>query len=444
MAEGQEVSVIEKADVTLPPPGSSVRFTMLGTDRPTTDIVQANKQQMYGVYYEMYRQHPFVRAAVDKVAMSASKGGFIFHDAEHQGDPDETKARKLKRFFRNSNIRKLLRVTYKDLQVYGEAFWLIERSMNKAPFRAVRLNPRFTFPQVRGAKIVAWKYGTGPNKVIYDDRMVLHFGVDDLEDDVSGLSPLHSLQRSVAGDLNAMEYNGNFFENSAQTGIVFTMDNSDEATAQRNREYLMTHYVGTKNAHRPLLLEGGVTVTQSVSTQGEMEFGQYRLQNRQEILAVLGVDPTKLGMNESANRSTAKEAEDTFHTETVSTWQDLVEEEINNKLVLQIFGWDDIEVHHNTTDPRAQTAQLKTLTDSQMRGIFNVNEVRARIGLGPVKEGGDVYLMQTAAGLIPLSMVDEVATRLVVDNTAPAIEPTTGLGTEDNPPNPPVDDEDDE
>jgi hypothetical protein len=172
-----------------------------------------------------------------------------------------------------------------------------------------------------------------------------------------------------------------------------------------------------------------------------MEFTQYRGQNRQEILAVLGVDPTKLGINESANRSTAKEAEDSFHTETVASVQDLVEEEINNKLVYNIYGWDDIEVHHNTTDPRAQIALLKMLTDAQIRGVFNINDVRARIGEPPVK-GGEVYVMQTAAGVIPVEMIDEVARRLVIDNTAPAIEPTTGLGTEDNPPNAPIDEDD--
>jgi phage portal protein BeeE len=239
-----------------------------------------------------------------------------------------------------------------------------------------------------------------------------------------------------------MEYNGNFFENGAQTGVVFSMENSNGEEATRNREYLETHYVGVRNAHRPILLEGAVTVGSSVPKQQEMEFTLYRMQNRQEILSVLFVDPTKLGIHEDANRSIAKEAEDGFHNETIAEWQQVVEEEINNSLVLRVMEISDTLFKHAETDPRTQYANLKNYREAEIGGIFNVDEIRGRLGLGPVK-GGDVHFIQTAAGLIPLSMVSEIAERLVIDNTVGA-KPGTGLGTNDNPPNAPVEGEDED
>src|SRR6185503_15593000 len=131
---------------------------------------------------------------------------------------------------------------------------------SKKPIKAVRLHANFMSPVMRSGKIVQWRYGFRGNDTFYDDEIIIHFTLDDPESDVQGISPLHPLQRAVAQDLFAMEYNEAFFRNSAQTGIIFIVKTSTSDEAKRNREWLETNYVGPENAHRPLLLEGDVEV----------------------------------------------------------------------------------------------------------------------------------------------------------------------------------------
>src|SRR5690349_19272732 len=143
--------VIEKSSVTVPPPGYPVRFSLVGGSR-STELAAAGKREQYGVYYEMYRQHPIVRGAIEKISKYAVATGFHFEPEEQNAEVDVEKERTLRKFFRSSNAIHLLRLTYKDLLIYGEAFWYIDRSILKTPLKALRLHPKYMSPQLNAAE----------------------------------------------------------------------------------------------------------------------------------------------------------------------------------------------------------------------------------------------------------------------------------------------------
>ena len=216
--------------------------------------------------------------------------------------------------------------------------------------------------------------------------------LDDPENDVQGFSPLHSLQRAVAQDIFAMEYNESFFRNSAQTGTIFIVKTSNQGEAERNRQWLEENYTGPQNAHRPLLLEGDGDVESSVSSSQDMEFLRGRELLRQEIAMVLEVDLEKLGVHEDSNRSTSREVDKTFYTESVWPRQVIIEEEINDRLIQGIFGWTDVIFDHNDRDPRRTQDQADTDDKNLKSGRESINEQRKRLGLGPVEGGDEVRL----------------------------------------------------
>jgi HK97 family phage portal protein len=443
---------IEKAQTTLTPPGHNVRFALLG-NAPTGDIVSYAKRQQYGMYYEMYRQHPIVRSIIDRKANYSIAGGYRFVAEDPKVQVSDDKIRKLKYFFRKSNAKQLLRNTYRDLDVYGESFWLIVRSMaaTKTPLRAMRLNPRYMTAMIQDGVIVKWSYGPASpagNAVEYDVNVVLHFKLDDPEDDTQGLSPLHSLQRTVATDVYAMEYNGTFFENSAQTGTIFIVKTSTGDEARRNREWLEANYVGAKNAHRPILLEGDVDVRRSISSSVEMQYMEGRRFNRQEICVVLEMDEARLGIFDQATGAAANTSVQAFHADVIYPRQQIIEDEINNKLILDIFGWNDVLFNHEDGDPRRKLDNADVMDKNLKSGRQSLNEQRSEMGLSPV-DGGDIHFLLTPAGAIPYSMLADVAenqfnTGDVIDNTtgepnqAPVVEPISGVGTTSTGvPNPP-------
>jgi HK97 family phage portal protein len=427
---------IEKAQVTLMPPGGTTRFALLGV-QPPDDVLHYNKRQQYGIYYEMYRQHPVVRSAIDKKATYAIAGGYQFVPEDPKGEVSDNKLRRLKLFFRKSNAKQLLRLTYKDLDIYGESFWLIIRSMaeSRTPLKAVRLHPRYMQPKLNSqGHIVQWLYGPQSPKQDakkYDVAQVLHFKIDDPEDDTKGLSPLHSLQRTVAMDLFAMDYTESFYKNSAQTGTIFIVKSSTSSEeAKRNREWLDANYVGTHNAHRPILLEGDVEIAKSVASSLDMQYMEGRTHNRREICAVLEVDESKLGIFERYAKATAEEAEDSFHQEVIFPRQQIIEDEVNDQLIWHIFGWQDVVFQHKEGDSRRKKDQAEIWDRHQKSGRFSINEIRQEMGRGPIP-GGDTYFVMTPAGAIPVELLAELAQRQFnADPTAQVVEPVSGVGTD--------------
>jgi HK97 family phage portal protein len=395
---------LEKAQVSLPPPGGTSRWALIGGNNTINDLPMPDKRQQAAIYYEMYRQHPVVRAAIDKKAQYASAGGYRFKPIAPGVSVHDRKIEILERFFRRSNAQKLIRLTYKDLDIYGESFWLVIRSSAAArtPMKVVRLNPRYMTPIVRNGWVVRWKYGPvsgAKNAVEYDDEIILHFSLEDPESDVQGISPLHPLQRAVAQDIFAMEYNESFFKNSAQTGTIFIVKSANEGQAERNRKWIEDNYTGPQNAHRPLLIEGDVDVEKSVSTPVEMEFLEGRMLLRQEIAMCLEVDLDKLGVHEGSNRSVSRTVDDSFQSESVWPRQVILEEEINNKLILEVFGWNDVIFDHNDRDPRRTQDQADVDDKNLKSGREDINTQRNRLGLPPV-EGGDEAFVMTPTGII--------------------------------------------
>lgn len=422
-----DVMQIEKAEVTIPAPGARMWAIRKNPSRGV-DMPSAEKREMAGIYSEIYRKHPWVRAAIDKIAKVSASPGYNFVPSDPTEDVIKLHKSELVKFFRKSHGKKLLRMTYKDLLIYGEAYWWVDMTLGGRPRMAKRLHPRYMDAVIQNDELVQWRYGPfhqDAEAIFYDASIILHFAIEDPDSDLIGLSPLNSLQDTVAQDLFAMRYNRSFFENAAQTGTVFNMQNATKDEVDRNRAWLEENYVGAANAHRPIILEGDIEIGSTVSKHQEMEFSELRRINRQEIFGVLDIAPEKLGINEDSNRSTSKEADHTFREETVGPLQAIVEEEVNDRLILELFNWDDILFQHEESDARSKLAQMEIYDKAVGSGLFVRNEVRAELGRKPI-EGGDIPTISTSQGVVPLERLLEAPAPAEAAQVAPAAEGTPG------------------
>jgi phage portal protein BeeE len=154
-----------------------------------------------------------------------------------------------------------------------------------------------------------------------------------------------------------------------------------------------------------------------------MQFVDLRRINREEIFGVLDIDPTKLGILEDSNRSTSKESDNSFREDTISPLQSVVEEEVNDTLILELFGWDDILMEHEDQSPRARLSNLTFYRDAVRDGLMLRNEARAEIGRGPIK-GGEVPTISTSAGVVPLErLLEEPDPAQVQAQQSPQVRP---------------------
>ena len=400
-------------------------------ERATNIISIGNDQKRetpaksWATYTRMYKQHPIVRSVVDKIARTAVASGFQFIPRDRAKALNEGAANKVQEIMQRSNSVALLRETYRDLLIYGDAYWYLTPARNGVPFQMIRVSPSQVNIVITNLTREVTSYivrdAKNGTETQYDPAEFVHFRFADPDNDLYGLSPLESLISTVAQDLFAQTYNEAFFANSAQTGIVFNMRNASKEEVERNREFLKKEYTSAANAHKPLLLEGDVDVSKSVSSPAEMQFIEGRKQLTMEILAVFDLPYTKLGgTSESANRSQSSENDKTFRSETIKPLQSVVEEVINEQLLYVIFNIKDTLFQHAEVDFRDESAQMDMYIKGLSHGIYTINYVRNKLGLPPI-EGGDIASLSTPLGLMPVQEVESAAQAILASKTgAPA------------------------
>lgn len=367
----------------------------------------------WDTYYAMYRDHQMVRAAIDKIAKSATNVGFDFvpRDARTRIRSGELKV--LKDFFgKQRDFTYELRRIYRDLLIYGDAYLYVVPDKKRRPHSLKRLAPKTIAAKTNAQGHIIGYVQYDPNDmtnqhyVNFEKYEILHFRIDDPDNDIYGLSPLESLKWSVAADIYAQQYNAAFFQNSGVTGTIISVQGVDPDEIERNRKWLMENYTGPNAAHKPIFLEGqNVTVEKSVNTHSEMGFLEGRKFVLTEILAVLDVPPTKVGINESANRSNSKEQDKSFRAESVAPIQYIVESVLNAQFIQPVLGVQNTVFVHSEGDTRDSTELMDYFTKGIGYGVYNPNEIRSKMGMAPV-DGGDVNAIMTPTGFVPLDRLD--------------------------------------
>lgn len=372
------------------------------------------KAQQYEEYFLMYENHAYVRAAIDKIAKSATNVGYDLIPRDSRSEPNEQEVALLKEFFDSQpDFSGEMRRAYKQLLICGDAFIYIVPDRRRRPAYLKVLHPKTVHIQINAqGRVLGYvqqnldEIGDNNEPVFFEPQEIIHIKIDNPNDDIYGLSPLESLKWAIGADLYAQRYNASFFANSGVTGTIIGVRNADPAEVERNRRWLEENYMGPEAAHRPIILEGeSISISKSVATHTEMGFLDGRTFIIQEILAVLDVPPAKLGRMDSANRSNSKEQDKSFRSESVAPLQRIVEAAINGQFVRPILGARDMIFTHSESDMRDQIEQMELFTRAEAWGVLSPNEVRAKLGMAPV-EGGDTNFLMTPTGAVPLDRMD--------------------------------------
>lgn len=391
----------------------------------------AIKKGKWKDYYDMYRQHSIVYSAINKIAKTATNVGYDFVPRDSRSTAKNREVKILKEFFANQpDFMGELRKIYHDLMIYGDAYLYVVPDRRRRPFRLKRLRPKdIHIHAKKNGQVIAYYQkdldDINDDIVTFEPHEILHFKLDDPDNDIYGLSPLEALRWAVATDLYAQRFNAAFFENSGVTGTIIGVRNADPAEIERNRKWLFENYTGPAAAHKPIIVEGeSISIDKAVVSHNDMGFLEGRKFIILEILAVLDVPPAKIGIMESANRSNSKEQDKSFRTEAVSPLQILVQNVINDQFIRPILGVENTIFIHSEGDTRDAIEQMDYYTKGEAWGVFNVNEIRAKLGMAPV-DGGDINGIMAPTGFVPLDRL-----KLYFE---PQQIPDTAIGTPEDP-----------
>jgi hypothetical protein len=166
----------------------------------------------------------------------------------------------------------------------------------------------------------------------------------------------------------ATEYQRNLFLNGADPGGVITVPNRlSEPEFDELIDRWREGHRGVARAGHVGVLEGGAQWEANAHTNKDMEYGQLRLANRDELREAWRIHKAMMGTSDDVNRADAQTAEEVF-----VAWQTLPRlnrrrDTLNSKL-LPLFNRADKTMQFDYEDPspvNAETAANELLTKSQ-------------------------------------------------------------------------------
>ena len=238
-------------------------------------------------------------------------------------------------------------------ELTGETFWVLNRELTTFPTSMWYVRPDRMEPVPSPEDyLVGWIY-TGPNGEqipLTLDEVILEKLPDPL-DSFRGAGPVASIMPNIDQQRYATDYQRNLFINAADPGGVITVptkltDAQFDEMVDRWRE----SHQGIARAGAIGLLENGATWTPGGQSNKDLEYGNLRLANRDEIREAWRMHKAMLGTVEDVNRANAQTAEEVF-----VGWMDIPRLErrkdtLNCKL-LPMFGASGMGVEFDYEDP---------------------------------------------------------------------------------------------
>jgi len=298
----------------------------------------------------------------------------------------------------NNNTTKfdLFYLTQQYLDLAGEAPWFLEFKGGK-PHNIFLLRPdRLTVkPPKKDGEIIGgytYKiYKEGVKEITLEPYEVIFLKYPDPVKPFRGKGTLEAAVTTYDMDESAEKFNLQFFNNSATPDSVLSTDKklSKEVVRKLKRELEQKH-TGYTNAHKTLVLEGGLEWKPMALSQKEMDFIETMKFTRDKIMAIFRVPKTVLGITEDVNRANAEASDYVFAKRTIKPKMMKIIEMLN-EFLLPLFD-DSGTVYLDFEDPVPENDELKLKisTEGVTKGVLTINEARELLGYDPVDGGDDV------------------------------------------------------
>jgi HK97 family phage portal protein len=219
-----------------------------------------------------------------------------------------------------------------------------------------------------------------------DPEMVWREHNPDPASPIDGMSVVRAFALTIEMEEQAKQFNNQFFANSARPSILVEAPQAMKKDMfNRLKQQIQEFNVGTLNAYKPLILEGGATGKPFALSQRDMDFLDSRKYAKDELLAAMGVSPAILGMVENVNRSNMDAAKAIFAEFEI---RDRIKQEAKFWTRNLLKGQKGYEFGFEDPVPADRELDLKE-KEASVSKWRTINEIRAEEGLEPI-EGGDV------------------------------------------------------
>jgi HK97 family phage portal protein len=340
-----------------------------------------------------YEKSVWVFAAVNAIAQNISRVPFYIYKEKSKDIKDIISEGPLHELMQNPNpymiTSTLFFATALYLELFGEAFWLVERkNITEIPKYIWVIPPTRMEPVIKDNQFHGyWKHTLNNVETIFAPHEILHFKYYNPYDDIRGLSAIEASKSGVEQDFFANKYNKQFFKDGiALSGIISVPEFLPNEVYKRMVDQFQERHGGAERAHKVGIIEGGAEFVETKAmSQKEMEFSVLKKVIRGEILAAFKINEVVLGNYENIQSYEGiKNAHESFWKETLLPKIIYIEDFLWAKFYSKLengkyWGGFDLSVVEALREDFGQKVDIAV----KLYEIgFSANEINKRLDLG--------------------------------------------------------------
>jgi len=297
--------------------------------------------------------------------------------------------------------------------LYGNAYALIDRSLDGRPVSLHFIHPDFVEPYVNADKIIMYRVA-GINGDVPGKNMIHLQGLS--TDGIKGRSIIAAQRESLGLTKAAEVFGARFFGSGTNMDGVIEVPGELGDTAYNNMKTSWNErYSGINNSHSTPILEGGAVYKRIGIPPEDAQFLETRQFQISEIARWYGVQPHILfDLSKSTNNNIEHQGME-FVRYTLAPEIAMWENELNHKL----FTVSEKETHYVEFNLNALLRGDSKTRSEYYKGMFSVgamdpNEIRKLENM-PAYEGGSRKYVQ--AGFVPTDLIENVYKKDINPNT---------------------------
>ena len=359
-----------------------------------------------------WKTQPSLRTVVAFRCESVSQlGGHLYvRDAENSRERsyDSPAAKTLTYVDGQMTLTELIYSLVGDLDLYDRAYWWVTVNTEdgaRAPYRIRRIPPAWVTEHERDIwKVKSWMVTLpGGSVVIPASEMLAFPGFDPSV--TRGASPaVDTLRETIREQLNAQKYRRNLWMRGAKVSGFITRPAgtswSDKARESFRADWYSNYAGDGPRVGGAPILEDGMTFQKADFTAQEQQFVEAAKLALQVICGVYHIDPSMVGMTESATGRSVREQRKKLYGDNLGPLMARIEDRLTTFLLPMIGGLPGEYFEFNLMAKLAgDFIEQGQLLSSSVGGPWMTrNEARQRQNM-PRIEGGDELI-------VPLNVVE--------------------------------------
>lgn len=240
---------------------------------------------------------------------------------------------------------RLLQMTILALDLWGEAYWVLERGPDgeAVPSEIWWARPdRMRLIPDETNYLAGWIYDWNNQRLAFKPSEVIWFRNPNPIDEFEGLSPIAATRLALDTGHAALRSNHNVFSNGVQLAGVVTPADKDSTWARDQvealRDMLERRFKGVDKAHRLAVLGQAATFTPMSISPKDAQFIELMKWTRSDACMVYGVPPELIGDQEGSTYNNVSQAHKALWTDTLIPLANSIALEITEQLVPMFDG----------------------------------------------------------------------------------------------------------